>query len=169
MEPKDLNVRKMSICILRRTSLPENQLETMHAVFHLFDQDRDGYINPDELKRALEASGYHLTDNELDEIIKEVDRNGDGKIDFAEFTRLTNARMKPKDEEFDDDQHYENAFKVFDKDGNGFIDRDELREVVRSITGDPTEEELDKLFEEADLNGDGRIDFKEFMQALTTF
>jgi calmodulin len=51
---------------------------------------------------------------------------------------------------------------VFDADGNGFIDRDELRKVMSSLNESLTEEELDAMIKEADINGDGEISFEEF-------
>jgi calmodulin len=51
---------------------------------------------------------------------------------------------------------------VFDADGNGSIDRDELRKVMSSLNESLTEEELDAMIKEADINGDGEISFEEF-------
>ncbi|RCH96684.1 hypothetical protein CU098_002856, partial [Rhizopus stolonifer] len=54
------------------------------------------------------------------------------------------------------------AFKVFDADGNGVIDREELHKVMSSLNETLTEEELDAMIKEADSNGDGKISFEEF-------
>jgi calmodulin len=51
---------------------------------------------------------------------------------------------------------------VFDVDGNGLIDRDELRKVMSSLNETLSEEELDAMIKEADANGDGQISFEEF-------
>jgi len=51
---------------------------------------------------------------------------------------------------------------VFDADGNGVIDRSELRKVMSSLNENLTEEELDAMIKEADANGDGQISFDEF-------
>jgi calmodulin len=52
--------------------------------------------------------------------------------------------------------------RVFDADGNGVIDRDELLKVMSSLNESLTEEELDAMVREADSNGDGKISFEEF-------
>lgn len=52
--------------------------------------------------------------------------------------------------------------RVFDADGNGVIDRSELRKVMSSLNENLTEEELDAMIKEADANGDGQISFDEF-------
>lgn len=51
---------------------------------------------------------------------------------------------------------------MFDVDGNGLIDRDELRKVMSSLNETLSEEELDAMIKEADANGDGQISFEEF-------
>lgn len=51
---------------------------------------------------------------------------------------------------------------MFDADGNGVIDREELHKVMSSLNETLTEEELDAMIKEADSNGDGKISFEEF-------
>ena len=59
----------------------------------MFDDDHDGYIETTELIRVLTAIGDPLTDKEADELIKEADFDGDGKINYIEFVGMT---CKPK-------------------------------------------------------------------------
>jgi calmodulin len=58
----------------------------------------------------------------------------------------------------DTEQELINAFKVFDKDGSGTISVDELRNVLRSLGENLTDDELDEMIKLADRNGDGQID-----------
>ena len=62
--------------------------------------------------------------------------------------------------ELDTEQELYNAFKVFDKDGSGTISSDELRNVLKSLGEDLTDEEVDEMIKLADRNGDGSIDCK---------
>lgn len=57
-----------------------------------------------------------------------------------------------------DDKHYE-AFKAFDMDGNGFIDKHELKYTMRRLGENLSDDDIKAMFKEADLNGDGLIDF----------
>ncbi|MFS7911968.1 putative EF-hand domain-containing protein [Helianthus anomalus] len=57
-------------------------------VFHLFDQDGNGFITPSELALAMAKMGQPLTDRELTEMIEEADTDGDGVISFSEFARV---------------------------------------------------------------------------------
>ncbi|XP_038053485.1 calmodulin-A-like [Patiria miniata] len=59
------------------------------------------------------------------------------------------------------------AFEVFDKDGNGFISSKELGAVMRSLGQNPTDTELHAMINEADINGDGLVNFEDFMLLMT--
>jgi len=71
-------------------------------------------------------------------------------------------KMKDQDTEEDIIE----AFRVFDKDGNGTISAAELRHVMTNLGEKLTEEEVDEMIREADVNGDGIIDYKEFTKII---
>lgn len=54
----------------------------------MFDKNNDGYINQDELRSVMSQLGEKLTAGELDEMIKEADTDGDGKINYVEFVKM---------------------------------------------------------------------------------
>ena len=58
------------------------------------------------------------------------------------------------------------AFNVFDMDGNGYIDKHELKYVMRRLGENLTDEDLKAMFTEADLNGDGLIDYDGKLPSL---
>jgi Ca2+-binding EF-hand superfamily protein len=60
------------------------------------------------------------------------------------------------------------AFLKFDKDGNGAIDIWELREILRTLNNEPTEEELIAMVEQADEDGSGSIEFGEFLELIAS-
>ena len=55
----------------------------------MFDEDKIGHIDTAELMKVLTALGDPLTDKEADELIKEADLNGDGKINYIDFVGMT--------------------------------------------------------------------------------
>jgi calmodulin len=73
---------------------------------------------------------------------------------FAEFLTMMARKMKDTDSE----EEIREAFKVFDRDNNGFISAAELRHVMTSIGEKLTDDEVDEMIREADQDGDGRID-----------
>merc|ERR1719150_2440257 len=60
------------------------------------------------------------------------------------------------------------AFKVFDRDGNGFISAAELRHVMTTLGEKLTDEEVDEMIREADVDGDGQINYEEFVTMMTS-
>ena len=69
-------------------------------------------------------------------------------------------------EDLDQSVEITDAFKIFDRDGNGYIDAKEFKQVVTRMGNCLTNAEADEFMLEADLNGDGKLDFNEFMQMM---
>lgn len=63
-------------------------------------------------------------------------------------------------------ESYKDAFGLFDKDGDGVISTWELKSVLRALGQNPTKEELAEMIQEADLDGNGIIDFDEFIKMM---
>lgn len=70
--------------------------------------------------------------------------------------------MARKMKDTDSEEEIREAFKVFDRDNNGFISAAELRHVMTSIGEKLTDDEVDEMIREADQDGDGRIDCKTY-------
>lgn len=103
-----------------------------------------------------------VTEDDLKDMISVVDTKGDGKINFEEFV----AMMEKRKDEADTEQEIINAFRVFDKDGNGLISKAELTNIM-SILGDTlTNEEIEEMIIEADVDGDGFINYEEFVRMM---
>merc|ERR1712122_474547 len=92
--------------------LTEEQIAEFKEAFSLFDKDGDGTITTKELGTVMRSLGQTPTEAELHDMINEVDNDGSGTIDFAEFLSLMSKKMKDADSE----EELMEAFKVFDKD-----------------------------------------------------
>ncbi|KAK3600750.1 hypothetical protein CHS0354_017042 [Potamilus streckersoni] len=67
----------------------------------------------------------------------------------------------------DEEYQIRQAFKVFDKDGNGVIDKNELRLAMRTLGEKVSEADVTEMMRDADTNGDGKIDYEEFARMWT--
>ncbi|CAN1765182.1 CAM [Linum perenne] len=102
--------------------LREDQILEFEEAFFLLDKDGDGRITSQELGAALRSLGIHPTEGELKDMISEVDIDGKGSVGFGEFVSL--MAMKVKENEAS--QEFRDAFRVFDKDQDGFISPNEV-------------------------------------------
>ena len=143
--------------------LTEEQISEFKEAFLLFDQDGDGNITANELGIVMRSLGKDPTDAELRDMINDVDTDGNGTIDLAEFIAMMARKLKEDDAE----KEFMEAFHVFDKDGDGLISAKELRLVLASLGEEPTEEEAEEMIRDADANGDGFVDYEEFVKMMT--
>ena len=121
---------------------------------------KDGQISYEELKKGLkELNCQKITDEELCELFKSIDVDKNGKIDYTEFLAATlQKKMYLKEERL-----YE-AFCNFDLDGCGKITKEELMNVLKS---DPSQEnEIENIIKSIDKNGEGSINYKEFLEMM---
>ncbi|CAL9120876.1 unnamed protein product [Musa textilis] len=141
----------------------EEQLTEFYETFCLFDKDGDGSIAMEELSTVIKSLGLKPSQEELHGMISEVDVDGNGTIEFAEFLGLMAHKVK----EIDSEEELKEAFKVFDKDQNGYISEAELRNVMMSLGEKLTDEEVAQMIREADLDGDGQVNFEDFVQMMS--
>ncbi|KAI3937324.1 hypothetical protein MKW98_001895 [Papaver atlanticum] len=142
--------------------LSEEQTLEFQEAFCLFDKDGDGCITIEELATVIRSMDQNPTEEELQEMMSEVDVNGNGTIEFVEFLNIMARKMKEADAE----DELKEAFKVFDKDQNGYISANELRHVMINLGEKLTDEELEQMIKEADLDGDGQVNYDEFARMM---
>ncbi|KAH3709776.1 hypothetical protein DPMN_069241 [Dreissena polymorpha] len=136
------------------------------TTFNLLDEDKDGRLTQKELAKLLRYTGSLKSEAEMEELLAPIDTDHNGSIDFEEFKKFIIEKDILKS--LADEVCYEmkDAFNFFDKDGNGFIDKDELRKVLTQVGDKMPEEVADDFLREADLNGDGKIDYAEFCKHM---
>ena len=143
-------------------NLTEETINQFRYFFDLFDKDSSGSITTKELGTIMRNLGQNPSEEELKQMIREVDWNGDGTIDFKEFLCL----MLKKMDDSDIDDELETAFKAFDLDKDGYITPHELRNGMLNLGEEYSPEEAEEMIKEGDLDNDGRIDYDEFMKII---
>nr|XP_034323704.1 neo-calmodulin-like isoform X4 [Crassostrea gigas] len=128
--------------------------------FREADEDGDGFLSERELGIALRKLGHNPSEVEIRDLILTVDEDENGHLDMNEFMNLMTIKTAAVGEVND-------MFKTFDVDKNGFIDWNELKMGMQSLVGHELEDEdIDEMMEEADLDGDGRINYAEFERMM---
>ncbi|KAK3093733.1 hypothetical protein FSP39_019382 [Pinctada imbricata] len=130
--------------------------EEFKEAFSLFDKDGDGNVTTKELGTVMRSLGQNPTEAELQDMINEMDTDGNGTVDFPEFLTLMARKLSDADSVED----LIEAFRVFDKDGNGEISAAELRHVMKSLGENLTDDEVDEMIREADVDGNGQINYE---------
>lgn len=144
----------------------EEELKKFHEAFSIWDKDNDGTVSTEELELVLRSLGQNPTDAQLRDVINEMDTEGNGVIDFNGFLNM--MAKKQKEDSISTAEKFRDAFKVFDKDGDGFISATELQHVMKSFGEDLTKDEAEEMVKQADIDGDGQIDYKEFYEMMVT-
>ncbi|CAL1138915.1 unnamed protein product [Cladocopium goreaui] len=137
------------------------QIGEFYDTFKLFDEDRDGKLSLKEFGTLLSSLGQNPTEQELQEWIGGDGEHDTTRIDFQSFLSLMSRKLK----ETDTEEELIEAFKVFDRDRDGFISGGELRASMTNLGERLNDTEVDEMIHEADLDGDGLINYDEFVRA----
>uniref|UniRef100_A0A0D9XTM5 EF-hand domain-containing protein n=1 Tax=Leersia perrieri TaxID=77586 RepID=A0A0D9XTM5_9ORYZ len=144
--------------------LSEQQISDFRDAFSLFDKNNDGCISREELATVLTSLGMAPSQEDLQDMIVAVDEDGNGTIEFDEFLSIMKKKLHENGN--DDEEELRKAFRIFDKDDNGFISPNELRMVMASLGDELTEHEIDDMMKAADTNNDGQVDYEEFKRVM---
>lgn len=126
--------------------------------FNSFDAAKTGSISTETVAEILRLMGQPFNKKILDDMIEEVDEDKSGRLEFNEFVQLAAKFIVEEDAEAMQKELRE-AFRLYDKQGNGYIPTSCLREILRELDDQLTDGELDIMIEEIDSDGSGTVDF----------
>jgi len=146
-------------------SLNKEQMEALRKAFDSFDTEKEGAISVDTVTTILRMMGIKFTESQLQGIIADIDEDGSGMLEFEEFCDLSAKFLIEEDEESLKSELKE-AFRIYDKEGNGYITTQCLKEILKELDNKLTDTDLDGIIEEVDEDGSGTLDFDEFMEMM---
>ena len=156
---KNSKLKQVALTAISVQASPDD-IKELKDLFKQLDVNGDGSLSLEELKKGL--AGKANGDNILD-LLRSADTDGSGEINYTEFLAATIDQTV-----FMREDYLRTTFRLFDKDGSGKIDNEE---VVALLQGDEignlvSQDAIGKAMAEIDQNGDGEIDFEEFMAMM---
>ena len=142
--------------------ITKNKKNEYKKIFNSHSKDQDGSVNTSELANIFKSINIDASDEEIKEIIGKLDLENKTEINYEEFLSIINQ----KDKDVDEEEEVLKAFKVFDKEGNGLININELKDIMLNIGNNWSEDELNEMLGEADIDMDGYINYEEFVRTM---
>lgn len=136
--------------------LEKKHFENLKHVFLSIDKNGDGFLSEEEILRAIEDLDFNVN---MKDIIRNCDHDKNGFINYSEFLTATVDKLEAYNKD-----NLSSAFKRFDRNGDGKIDLEELKQAIGGSSSDTV---FKQMIAEADKNNDGVIDFNEFVSHMT--
>jgi centrin-1 len=145
--------------------LSEDEVMEIKEAFDLFDSDKSGFIEKNELRSALLNLGIDNRNQTLTTIMKDLDKDDSGTVSFDEFIDMMTAKMSDKDTRED----LEKVFRLFlGEDTNADkISVKHLKRVAQDLQETMTDAELHEMIARADTDKDQLVSLEEFIQIMT--
>ena len=133
-------------------SLPQSYIDEMKEYFDLFDDKKEYKISNTEIMVVMSALGEHPTEESVAKLTKAVDFDGDGMVDFEEFTCLLVKHVNIVNES---EEELVEVFKRFDKDEDGVIGALDLLQMMTELGNVISLEDAEDLIHTLDGDTDG--------------
>ncbi|KAI5061885.1 hypothetical protein GOP47_0022424 [Adiantum capillus-veneris] len=137
------------------------EVEGLKAMFNMMDTNKNGVLTFEEFKTGLRKLGSHLAEHEIRQLMDVGDVDKKGTLDYGKFAALTLQLQK-----VNNDEYLHKAFSYFDRDGNGFIDMNELKLALSDDVGPNDQNVIFDIMKEVDTDKDGRISYDEFTKMM---
>ena len=115
------------------TGLEKDEIKVLKICFGMFDVKKVDFLSADDLDEILRAMGFRPSAEELKEILEEIDEDGSGEIEFGEFCQLCAKFLIEEPDEETMKRELKEAFRVYDKEANGFITTGVLRDIIAEL------------------------------------
>ena len=144
-----------------QNDLQEERRKLMKEVLDLYDPDNEGYVKSRDIAKILRAMGRTLEDDDEQNFLQAADPDNSGKISKDNFLATVEAMFSLAKEEVNE---LLEAFKVFDLKNSGKISVKNFKKVLTDIGQEFSEEEVDDILKYIDIDRDGNINIKDFIQ-----
>ncbi|XP_031567629.1 myosin regulatory light polypeptide 9-like [Actinia tenebrosa] len=135
------------------------QIQEFKEAFNMIDQNRDGFIDFEDLKDMYASLGKFVSDEFIQEMVNEASGS---TINFTMFLTLFGEKLNGTDPE----DVIRNAFACFDEEGDGVIHEDKLCDMLTQVGDRFSEDEIDEMLQDCPVDKKGNIDYITYTQIL---
>ncbi|CAG9856422.1 unnamed protein product [Phyllotreta striolata] len=145
----------------------DQKTEIIRKAFTMFDTGKTGFIETIKIATILNTIGQLFDETALNELIIKNDPDKTGQVNFDSFYEIVSPFLEEDLDEAETQQELKEAFRLYDREGNGYITTGTLKEILAALDDNLTSRDLDGIIAEIDTDGSGTVDFDEFMEMMT--
>ena len=145
-----------------KKEITEEQKEEIKSVLGLFNGEIDGTIESSKLKLAMKALGFEPTEEEVNTLLEQLDKENKGTFSCEDFTRVISQKML----EMDPVTEMKKSFQLLCEEGTNKITYKSLQKAVTELAKEMSSDEILKIIQEADKDKDGAIGEEDFIYVL---
>ncbi|KAI6661639.1 hypothetical protein LOD99_13512 [Oopsacas minuta] len=157
------------------SQLSAEQKTTILEIFSLFDHSEDHTILLKDVPVVLRSLGIHLEAEELEEVMQDLEKRvmpvkpekDKGQIPVVTFTHFSTV-VESLVKEIDNEKEIREAFQAFDKEGDGLLLAVELRQILTNMGDKMTEDEVEEMLDEVDIDANGKVDYAKLAKIITS-
>ncbi|WAR18682.1 CATR-like protein [Mya arenaria] len=147
---------------IAQQGLTDAQRELIKDLYKKFDMDKSGALSSRELRKGLQVLGLNPTVQDVKKLLKKHEVEG-RKVTYEQFEHILEGELLSQiNPEFD----LIEAFRLFDKDSSGTLDREELSRCLTSMGEQMTDDEVGELFDMLDTDRNGTLSIMEVSKLL---
>lgn len=161
---RNKKIEHATIAYITNQLISKEDREELLKLFLICDKNKDGVLSKEEIIESYTSVYGSIDEDQVDNMVKAVDIDCNGVIDYKEFLICTLNR-----DLIISKRNLELAFNAFDKDGNGRISIDEVMSIFKKTRNDFDKNIFEKMVRDADKDGDGCIEFEEFKSIMEKF
>ena len=143
--------------------IPEEVFAEYQDLFDSYDLNKTGEIERKEMKTILKKLGKESTNEEIEQIWKSMNKiESDYTISFDDFVEFIKRYNLSKNSMSTDD--IINAFEIFDKNHDGTLSINEFKHILMDLGQKFSEDEVNEIITEIDLDNNGKINYRDFVE-----
>ncbi|XP_056633239.1 troponin C isoform X2 [Diorhabda carinulata] len=145
----------------------DQKMLIIRKAFTMFDTGKTGFIETIKIATILNTIGQLFDEVALNELIAKNDPDRTGQVNFDAFSEIIHPFLEEDLDEAETQNELKEAFRLYDREGNGYITTGTLKEILAALDDNLTSRDLDGIIAEIDTDGSGTVDFDEFMEMMT--